>query len=165
MTTELIISDLTAATGKEYFTDCGGFKQGALQYIDRDYVFDYIPDVAKGQTHIRTAGNDKMIDENDLCLSFRVDVPVTVFVVYADKLWALPRWLREFRDTRQKVTRTDSNTSTLKGISTLFSKGFPPGVISLNGNLSEGMADDPQFNESGLMGANYCMYSVVVKEL
>ena len=157
----LIVSDLVVASGKQYAIQPGGFVPGAQQYVDRDYTFDYIPEIALGHTYIRTAGNDKMIDENDLCLSFRVNTPVTVFVVYADKLRALPCWLQDFRDTREKVTRTDSNTSTLKGIFTLFAKDFDPGIIALNGNLSRTMAGDSAFRSSGM---GYCMYTVVVKE-
>jgi hypothetical protein len=104
-----------------------------------------------------------MIGENDLCLSFVVATPVTVFIVYADKLHVLPSWLTGFRDTREKVTRTDANPSTLKGIFVLFAKEFESGPIHLYGNLSPAMADDPAFRAAGPMGTNYCMYSVVVK--
>lgn len=159
-----LISDIQTESGKQYVIDCDGFVPGAQQYVDREYTFDCIPEIVLGHTHIRTAGNDKMIQEDSRCMSFRAAVPVTVFIVYADKLRVLPCWLNAFRDTREKVTRTDSNTSTLKGIFTLFAKDFDPGLITLNGNLSPVMADDEAFKRSGPMGTNYCMYSVVVKE-
>ena len=156
----LCITDLTAASGKEYLV--GSFAPNALQYVDREYVFDYVPESLEGKPHIRTAGDDKMIDENDPCLSFRVNMPVTVYIVYADKLRVLPRWLEDFADTREKVTRDDSDTTTLKGIFTLFARDFNLGQIVLNGNLSEEMRSDPLFMARG--GGTYCMYSVVVAE-
>jgi hypothetical protein len=157
-----LISDLRVASGREYEIDEEGFVPGSLQYVDRDYTFDHIPNIALGATHIRTAGNDKTIDESEICMSFKIAIPSTIFVIYADKLRVPPRWLGGFIDTREKVTRTDSNTSTLKGIFTLFAKDFEPGTIILSGNLSQAMADDPAFR--GSMGTNYCMYSVAVKE-
>ena len=156
------ITDLQTASGKDYVINHHGFNPGDRQYIDRDYTFDYIPQIALGHSHILTAGNDKMIPEDSLCLSFNVGVPVTVLVVYADKLRTIPNWLCEYKDTREKVTRTDSNVSTLKGIFTLFAKDFEPGLVELNGNLSATMAEDSAFKAS--VGTNYCMYSVVVKK-
>ncbi|MFA6561310.1 MAG: hypothetical protein WCV00_05325 [Verrucomicrobiia bacterium] len=138
----------------------GAFVPDGLQYIDRDYTFNFIPAFLKGQTLIRTAGNDKSILEDQPCLSFRANVPVTVYVLYGDKLRILPDWLRQFTDTRWKVTRKDTNAATLKGFFTLFSKEFPAGVISLNGNLSKQMAEDAEFKR--LKGSTFCMYSIVV---
>ena len=157
---KLVISELKAASEKPYVIDYGGFTRGTKQYIDRDYLFDYLPEFLKGQTKILTAGNDKHIDENSPCFSFHVNLPVTVYVVYADKMRVLPNWLKQYEDTRWKVTRKDSNASTLKGIFTLFAREFPAGQITLNGNLSKAMGEDPVFRR--MNGGTYCMYSVVV---
>jgi hypothetical protein len=156
----LTITELRAASGKAYVAEAAGFVPGGLQYIDRDYTFDYIPQVLKGATKIKTAGDDKHIPEDKACLSFRVNVPVTVYVVYGDKLRVVPSWLREWTDTRYKVTRKDTNPSSLKGIFTLFAKDFPAGVVTLNGNLSKRMAEDEEFKR--MKGGTFCMYSVVV---
>ena len=58
------ISDIKTESGRRYAIDFNGFVAGARQYVDREYTFDYVPDVALGHTHIRTAGNDKMIPED-----------------------------------------------------------------------------------------------------
>jgi hypothetical protein len=157
---ELTITELRAASGKPYVAEAGRFVPGGLQYIDRDYTFNFIPESLKGKTVIKTAGNDKFISEDQPCLTFRVNVPVTVYVVYGDKLRFLPSWLREFTDTRWKVTRQDTNATTLKGFFTMFAKDFPAGAITLNGNLSKQMAEDPEFKR--MKGGTFCMYSVVV---
>ena len=159
-----LVTRVTAASGKAYQIDPHGAAPGSLQYIDRDYTFDYVPELVLGQTHIRTAGNDKMIDEHAPCLRIELGAAATVYVVYADKLRLLPCWLKECVDTREKLTRADSNPSTLKGIFTLFARDFGPGVVTLYGNLSAAMRDDPTFQASGPLGTNYCMYSVIVKQ-
>lgn len=157
---ELKITDLRAASGKVYVAEEKGFAPGALQYIDRDYTFDYVPQILKGATKIKTAGNDKLIPEDQVCLSFQVNVPVTVYVVYGDKLRILPDWLAKWTDTRYKVTRKDTEPKTLKGIFSLFSKDFPAGQVTLHGNLSKRMAEDEEFRR--MKGGTFCMYSVVV---
>lgn len=159
---ELIISNLQVASGKEYQINYNSLDKGSIQYIDRNYLFDYIPDFLRGENFIKTAGNDKMITENKLCFSFEINVPVTVYIVYADKLKILPKWLEEYNNIREKITRQDSNTSTLKGIFSLFSKDFEAGKISLGGNLADEMLDDQKFKDSGPLGTNYCMYSVIL---
>ncbi|MDD4869374.1 MAG: hypothetical protein PHR77_02345 [Kiritimatiellae bacterium] len=158
--TEMKIQNLVAVSGKVYVSGVGNFKAGMKQYIDRDYIFDYIPAFLQGATHILTAGNDKFIDEEKPCLSFEVNIPVSVYIVYGDKLRVIPSWLKEFEDTRWKVTRKDSNATTLKGIFTLFRKDFSAGKITLNGNLSKAMANDPEFKK--MKGGTFCMYTVVV---
>ena len=159
-TDNLKITDLKAASGKAYVVCEGDFLPGSGQYIDRDYTLDYLPQILKGATKIKTAGNDKMILEDQVCLSFRVNVPVTVYVVYGDKLRVLPNWLQQWTNTRYKVTRKDSNSTTLKGLFTLLAKDFPAGVVTLNGNLSKQMAEDEEFKR--MKGGTFCMYSVVV---
>jgi hypothetical protein len=154
------IRNLTASSGKAYVAVMGGLQKSSGQYIDRDYTFDYVPPFLQGQTQLLTAGDDKFIDEDQPCLTFEVDEPVTVYVVYSDKMRILPAWLKEYTDTRWKVTRKDSNASTLKGLFTLFAKDFPKGQVTLKGNLSKGMAQDPDFKR--LKGSTFCMYSVIV---
>ena len=157
---ELKITDLHAASGKAYVVKEGGFVPGGPQFVDRNYQLSYVPQPLKGLTTLLTAGDDKFIPEDQPCLSFRVNVPVTVYVVYGDKLRFLPSWLSEYSNTRWKVTRQDTNPATLKGIFTLFAKEFPAGVITLNGNLSKPMASDEEFLR--MKGSTFCMYSVVV---
>jgi len=157
---KLAITNLTAASGKAFRVEPEGFVQGGTQYVDRDYHLEYVPAPLQGQALIQTAGNDKMIDENEPCLSFEVNVPVTVYVVYSDKLRLLPQWLKEYENTRWKVTRKDTNPTTLKGIFSLLAKDFPAGKITLYGNLSKAMAEDAEFRK--LKGGTFCMYSVVV---
>ena len=157
-----LVTRIAAASGKAYEFAPGGLVPGARQYIDRDYIFDFIPGSPEGAICIRTAGDDKMILEDALSLRLHVSRPVTLYVVYADKLRVLPKWLSGYENTRAKVTRADSNTTTLKGIFTLFRRDFPAGSIALYGNLAPAMAADPALRAA--TGRDYCMYSVVVAD-
>ena len=107
--------------------------------------------------HILTAGDDKHIDEGKLCVSFKVDTPVTVYVFYFDKLRVLPQWLKPWEKTCWKVRRSNASGSTLKGTFTLFTKDVPAVRITLYGNVSRVMAVDPEFrkNRDGKLAAHH----------
>lgn len=154
---KLIISNLKTDSGKVYEVVCDGLIPGALQYIDRDYTFESVAPLVNGQTYIKTAGNDKLYEEEDMWFSFDVNQDVTVYVLHADKIHPKPAWLKEFTNTREKVTRR--NDPTTKGTFTLFAKDFPKGTITLGGDFPEGWLT-PEFIDS--LGSGYCMYSVVV---
>lgn len=153
------IRNLQAASGKTY--GIGRLTRGDYQYEDRLYQFDYIPDELNGQLHIKTHGNDKLIPEDQACLTFECAEPVEVFVLYPDKQPCLPRWLQSWERRRLNVTRQDSQPDNLKGFFSIFSKIYPAGQVALGGNSPAGMLQQDWYVES--MGANYCMYSVCVK--
>lgn len=61
------------------------------------------------------------------------------------------------------VTRMDSNAMNLKGYFSLYKKEFPAGEIVFGGNSPKCMlAEDFYANHKG---ANYCMYTVAIREL
>ena len=157
--TTLEISKLWTASGKTYQVVYNGLFPGTQQYIDRDYEFDYVPARLKGKILIKTAGNDKMYEEDEICLRFEVDRKVVVYVLHANKFTTKPAWLHNFKNTGDIVTRTDCSEATMKGIFTVFAREYPAGSIALGGCLPPGFLT-PSFRQSG--GENYCMYSVVV---
>lgn len=146
-------------SGKEYAL--GKFSPNELQYMDRDYLFNYIPEELIGSIHIKTCGNDKILSEHEPCFTFRLEQEADVYILYADKLPVIPKWLESYERMRMNVTRMDSRADNLKGYFTLFKKHFPAGEITLYGNSPEGMLNDPRYVTTG--GINYCMYSVAVK--
>ena len=153
------IQILKVESGREY--SVGKFLQGELQYMDRDYVFNYIPEELKGATHILTCGNDKIIPEDKPCFTFKAERDVDVYILYPDKQPVIPKWLEEFERLRMNVTRVDSRSDNLKGYFTLFKKHFPAGLITLYGNSPLFMLAQDWYVTS--RGINYCMYSVAVK--
>ncbi|HBL77675.1 MAG: hypothetical protein A2W90_02800 [Bacteroidetes bacterium GWF2_42_66] len=157
---ELKIDNLISSRGKEYRIN--KFESGEEQYMDRDYRFNYVPDELKGCMHIKTCGNDKLISENDTCMSFFSNCDIDVYILFADKFPVTPNWLESFERTRLNVTRLDSNSSSLKGYFCLYRKAFSKGQIILNGCSPIKMLERNGFVES--MGSGYCMYTVVVKK-
>ena len=139
----------------------GNFVPGELQYADRDYIFEYIPEELQGCQSIVTYGSDKMIGEDQPCFSIVSDTECDVYVLYPDKQPVIPEWLTSFERTRMNVTRTDSNATTLKGYFSLFKKHFSAGEITFYGNSPNEMLTNKEYVES--RGTNYCMYSVVIK--
>ncbi len=156
----LEISQLVSASGNAY--EVSSLKQNQLQYVDRDYQFDYIPDELAGALHIKTFGNDKLISENDLCVSFRVNCDVDLYVLYADKFPSLPMWLQEYERKRLNVTRLDSTPNNLKGYFGLYKKTFTKGLIELKGCSPQKMLEQDWFVKS--LGYTYCMYTFVIVE-
>lgn len=159
---ELKITNLEVSSGKIYLVKYNGFKSGSSQYIDRDYLFDRIPEEMIGKTLIMVAGNDKMFEENENCFSFQVNKPVIVHVLYSDKYPVQPVWLTDFTKTNKKVYRKDASEETMKGIFRVYSRKFPAGEIRINGCLGKGIKTEA-FVSTG--GSGYCMYSVVIEEV
>ena len=147
-------------SGREY--SVSRFAPGELQYMDRDYRFNYIPDPLLGCAHIRTCGNDKLTPETERCFTISVDCAVEVYVLYPDKQPVIPKWLAEYERVRMNVTRQDSRADNLKGYFSLYKKRFPAGDIVFYGSSPLEMLAQPWYETSG--GINYCMYSVAIKE-
>ena len=146
-------------SGREY--TIGKFLPNELQYMDRDYTFNYIPEELQGCAHIMTCGNDKQIPENEPCFTLQTEREVDVYVLYPDKQPVIPHWLDSFERTRLNVTRMDSRSDNLKGYFTLYKKHFPAGTIVFYGNSPLSMLAKDWYVKTG--GINYCMYTVAVK--
>ena len=155
---EIIITKLSTASRKEYSVN--KFITGEYQYMDREYKFNYIPKELNGCTHIKTHGNDKLISENDICVSFEVNCDVNVYILYADIYPLLPKWLNQFERTRYNVTRQDSRVDNLKGYFGLYRKTFSKGFIDIFGCSPNTMLAEDWYVKSG--GANYCMFSIAL---
>jgi len=153
------IINIATKSGKKY--GIGKLKAGDYQYEDRQYQFDYIPDELKDCIHIKTHGNDKMLSEDEECVTFEVDEPIDVYVLYPDKQPELPKWLEGFEPMRLKVTRIDSMCNNLKGYFGIYKKTFPKGIVTLYGCSPNKMLNEEWYVDSN--GANYCMYSFGVK--
>lgn len=153
------IENLKSISGKEYGVNT--LIQGEYQYMDRSYQFNYIPEEINGLTHIKTCGNDKLISEKDVCLSFDVNCEVDVFILFGDKFPTVPEWLNQFEQMRLNVTRQDSKIDNLKGYFSLYRKTFPKGTVTLYGCSPFEMLEKDWYVNS--MGANYCMYTIAIK--
>lgn len=149
------------ASGRIY--QMGTFSPGSKQYMDREYLFSYIPEELSGLPFVMTCGKDKMIPEDQWCFSLHIDHPCELYVIFADKHPYLPIWLEEYQRLRMNVARTDSHPETLKGYFSVYKKYFPAGDIILGGNSSKKLLEKQSYIET--RGTDYCMYSVVIREL
>ncbi|MCG7850591.1 MAG: Ig domain-containing protein [ANME-2 cluster archaeon] len=136
---ELTITNITAASGKNYVFDL--LDTGKLQYIDRSYTFSSVPYSYAGLKYIKTANDDKA-STVDSFLEFDVNRDVTVYVAHDDRLSPKPSWLAFFTDT-------GDNIASEGGTFSLYARDFSAGHISLGGNY----------------GDTYSMYNVVLEPL
>lgn len=146
-------------SGREYAVSV--LAPGELQYMDREYRFNYVPQELIGCKHIMTCGNDKLTPENDLCFTAELDTPADIYILYPDKQPVIPGWLKKYERVRMNVTRQDSRSDNLKGYFSLYKKHFPAGEVRFYGNSPLEMLAQPWYETTG--GINYCMYSVAVK--
>ena len=125
--TQLVVSDLTVASGKAYEL-VNGLSVGQPVYIDRGYTYSNVPAILQGETHLRTANNDKS-QTNSSFLSFTVNRDVTVYVAYDSRANSLPSWLSGWSSTGQILQTTDAPLD-------LYSQEFNAGTITLGGNMT-----------------------------
>lgn len=154
----MAIKNLVSKSGMEY--KLAVLMRGHLQYVKRNYQFNYIPAMLEGAEHIMTYADDKMMCEDEECFSFEVDQPVTVYILYPDIQPVLPEWMTGYERTRMNVTRMDSMADNLKGYFGVYKKDFPKGTVTMYGNSPKGMLEDEWYVSS--FGSGYCMYSVCV---
>jgi len=128
---QLIISNLTVASGQPYEVVDSGLQPGALVYLDRSYTFTNVPTALEGTTYIKTANGDKGSSGSSF-LSFDVNQDVTVYVGHDNRNTTKPSWMASFADTGDDIVTSDSSFS-------LFAKNFPAGTITLGGNEARSM--------------------------
>lgn len=130
---QVTINNLTVGSGEAYEVLEDGLQPSALVYMDRTYTFTTVPAYLEGSTYIKTSGNDNGSQGNNF-FSFDVDRPVTVYIAHADLINPRPSWLNTFVDTGNDLSLSTG------AISSIFSKDFSPGTITLGGNEGEGMS-------------------------
>ena len=126
---QLIVSNLTVASGKAYQV-VNGLAVGDPVYIDRGYTYTGVPAIIQGQTYIQTANNDKNRTEANF-LTFSVNQGVTVYVAYDSRATSLPSWLSGWANTGSSFSNTDV-------LLNLYAKDFVAGTIALGGNMATG---------------------------
>jgi hypothetical protein len=132
---QLVVSNLSVASGKSYVVDTSGVSAGGRVYIDRTYSYNTVPPAIEGAVYIRTANNDKNA-ANASFLSFSVNQDVTVYVVYdvrgtPAQGGSLPNWLSGWTDTGLTMGTTDMARR-------VYSRDFVAGTVSLGGNMAAG---------------------------
>jgi PKD repeat protein len=115
-------------------------------YIDRSYWFTEAPNQYVGLPFIRTANIDRN-NRDESFLTFSVNKPVNVYVLYSANATTGPDWLENnFINTGDQISRVYHTWN-------VWRAEYPAGDITLGGNLAAGAAGDT-------LG----MYVVVIEE-
>jgi len=117
-------------------------------YIDRGHWFIDAPEHYVGLPFIRTANNDRKLTAEDF-LTFTVNKPVFLYVLYSASAASPPDWLTgSFTETGEQITRLWHTWN-------VWEAEAGPGEITLGANLAAGA-------DTG--GASVGMYVVVIEE-
>ena len=94
ITSELNITDMFVASGKDYVWDT--LEGGALRYMDRDFTFGSVGSYG-GKLYLRNSNSDK--NRQGTLVSFRVNLPVTVWIAVANDFDRNTPWLADYSST------------------------------------------------------------------
>ena len=124
-----LVSNLSAASGKNYSVMPNGLTEGALQYVDRNFPITSVPGSLQNATYIKTANDDKLDTRNPF-LTFDVSEPVVIYVALDDRL-SQPSWMvtAGFEDSLLDLAAEGT-----QGLFSLYHRQFPAGTVSLGGN-------------------------------
>ena len=124
----------------EYIVGEEGLALESEYLIDRTYHFNSMTPELEGATYIVTAMEDETGTGPDF-ITFKVEVPVIVWICSDKRQGGTPAWLSEDEgwtlqgdgtpDGDMVLESTDGGTNFF----VIRSKEFPPGEISLNGNI------------------------------
>ena len=106
----------------------GSLEKNQPSYTDRRYVFTQVPQSLAGAEIIRTSNEDEGSRGNAF-LTFDLALASTVYVAHDVRVKQRPEWLTAFADANLTVTTTDTQFR-------LWSKEFPPGKVTLGGNIA-----------------------------
>jgi polygalacturonase len=128
-TSGLSVKITYVSTGKPY--SLGTAVLGALVYIDRSYTITSIGQTLGGKTLIRTANDDKWVTTPDH-LTFTVNQPATVYVLYDKRIGTVPAWLSDGTWTAVSWIFSESSGTPRQ----IYAKSVPAGSVTLGGNLT-----------------------------
>ncbi|MFQ5965361.1 MAG: fibronectin type III domain-containing protein [Candidatus Scalinduaceae bacterium] len=127
---QLIISNLTVASGKPYEVVQSGIHNGELVYIDRTYTYSNVPTLIEGAIYIKTANGDKASTSSSF-ITFEVNQDVTVYIAHDDRITTKPSWMTSFTDTGDDLVIAARTHS-------IWKKDFTTSTITLGGNEGGG---------------------------
>ena len=110
---------------------------GKVQYVDRTYTFSSVPGLYVGLDYLRTANDDKS-SQGIAWITFDVSQNVTVFIAHDDRISPKPTWMSGYVDTGDDLVSGG-------GIFSLYAQTFPPGTISLGGNIESGTTGNSMY--------------------
>lgn len=121
-----LAANIEAESKRQYAT--GTLQKNQPSYTDRRYAFTRVPESLDGAEIILTANEDDG-SRGDAFLTFDLALASTVFVAHDVRVKERPKWMQAFADSDLTVATSDTQFR-------LWSKDFPPGTVTLGGNLS-----------------------------
>ena len=134
--------EITNLTPSGYEVAYNGLNIGAVEFVDRTYIFNSVPSAYRGKTYIKTANDDKGSTGSSF-VTFDINRGATVYVAHDDRINPKPSWMSDFIYTGDNLVSSDSSNTF-----SLYAKVFVAGTVTLGGNY----------------GSSASMYSVVVVE-
>jgi len=118
------------ASGKAYKVIDGGFKVGALLYVDRSYTVKSLPSALANATYIETANGDKA-RADPIFLTLSINQDASVYIAYDNRATTQPNWMFNWTSTGNLLQTTDVPLK-------IFKNDFPSGEFTLGGNNAAG---------------------------
>ena len=111
----------------------GALRPGDRYYVDRDYLLETIPPVLEGAVWIRTANDDKLVEDARF-LTFVTSRPITVYVGFDPRARSLPAWLESWTPTDATI---EVAGEAIRGFR-VHRREFEPGPVTLGGTSAKG---------------------------
>ncbi|MEO6456585.1 MAG: choice-of-anchor D domain-containing protein, partial [Ginsengibacter sp.] len=124
-----LIANVTATTGHSYILS--KINVDTVIYTDRVYKTTSLPAFLNNAPFIKTPNDDKANNSTSI-LSFDLTQSATAYVAYDPRATVLPAWLNSWQKLTTKVGINDPKISYLQ----LYSKNYPAGRVTLDGNLA-----------------------------
>ncbi|MBI3273872.1 MAG: hypothetical protein HYZ69_01890 [Candidatus Colwellbacteria bacterium] len=149
------VTDIKAASGKDYKLGDSLEINKTKYYIDRDYVITAMPKELEGIQWIMTANSDDKNSQGKNFLTFKVDQPAVIWIAHdsrgeGEKNGKPPQWLvdgfKRIFDPKTNPDFTLAVTDASMGTFNLWKQSYKKGEVVIGGN-----ADAPAAGH----GSNY----------
>ena len=121
-----------------YRAQLDGLQRGTLVYADRNYTFTEVPEALAGATHIRTHNDDKSNEETNF-LSFKTNLPATLYFAYDDRVNPPEKLISGMKKTPMKISMSNGESFSV------YSYPIQAGNITLNGNKFAGSGGESMY--------------------
>lgn len=136
----LLIEDLVVYNSASLWSAQTNLQPGDLQYADRTFIFDSIPEEVLGCEWIRNANGSKGYT-GEILATFTAAKDIDVYIAFSTSIAPLPSWMQEgWEDTGENLVNQENPTT--KKAYRLYKKFFAAGstvVLGSNGTSNHGM--------------------------
>jgi len=128
-----VFEDIRLAAGESY--DTGLINKSAPLYENSIYTIEAYPDYVQDQWYVRTRPEHGFVNLSSF-LSFDLVTESTLYVGYDPQASQLPAWLQDWTALNDSIRFSPPVKSSGTACLLLYGKTFPPGTVTLGGNLA-----------------------------